>query len=384
MIAPFEFATAGRIVFGERTTETLGRECAKWGRRVLLVHGRNPERAERFRAAWTAEGLEVRTLACPGEPDVEAVVKGVEAALGFGAEVVVGLGGGSPMDLAKAVAALAANRGDPLDYLEVVGRGQPLTSPPLPCIAVPTTAGTGAEVTRNAVLSVPESRTKVSLRSPLMLPRLAVVDPTLTWGCPPEQTAFSGLDALTQLIEAFVCNAPNALTDALCRDGIGRAARALVPAWFDNAPEARSDMALAGLQGGLALANAKLGAVHGFAGPLGGYLGAPHGALCAALLPAVFEENARSVASQPPRPDLPGRFDEVGRLLTGSRDADAASAVEFLAALTKKLGVPPLAHWGLVPDDYPKLLPAARRAGSMQGNPVPLSDERLQAILERS
>jgi alcohol dehydrogenase class IV len=302
-------------------------------------------------------------------------VGGAEAARSFAAEVVVGLGGGSPMDLAKAVAALASNPGDPLDYLEVVGRGRPLSHTPLPCVAVPTTAGTGAEVTRNAVLSVPEARVKVSLRSPLMLPRVALVDPTLTWGCPADQTAYSGLDALTQLIEAFVCNQPNPLTDAFCRDGIARAARSLRAACHDE-PAARSDMALAGLLGGLALANAKLGAVHGLAGPLGGRLGAPHGALCAALLPAVFAENAKAAGGP--------RFDEVGRLLTGSATAGATEALAFLESLVGDLNVPPLAHWGLTPKDHASVLPAARQAGSMQGNPVVLSDEALTSILSRS
>lgn len=384
MTAPFEFATAGRIVFGEKAAQKLGVEAAQLGKRVLLVHGRDGSRAEAFRAQMEQQGLAVVTLACPDEPDVARAVAGVEAALSFGADVVVGLGGGSPMDLAKAVAALAANPGDPLDYLEVVGRGLPLNRTPLPCIAVPTTAGTGAEVTRNAVLSVPASRVKVSLRSPMMLPRVALVDPELTWGCPPRQTAFSGLDALTQLIEAFLCNAPNPLTDAFCRDGIVRASRSLRRAWAHDAPEARSDLALAGLLGGLALANAKLGAVHGFAGPLGGSLGAPHGALCAALLPAVFEENLDAVREASPRPDLPGRFDEVGRLLTGSPSADAATALEFLRSLVQDLGVPRLAHWGLKPEDFAAVLPAARKAGSMQGNPVVLSDSRLEAILRRS
>ena len=194
------------------------------------------------------------------------------------------------------MAALLTNEGDLSDYLEVVGKGRPLQNPAAPCIAVPTTAGTGAEVTYNAVLGVPDQHVKVSMRSPLMLPRWAIVDPLLTHSMPPELTASTGLDALTQLIEAFVSNKANPLTDGVCREGLQRAGRSLRRAFEDGSDaEAREDMSLASLFSGMALANAKLGAVHGFAGPLGGMTDAPHGVICGKLLPYVMQANVRAL-----------------------------------------------------------------------------------------
>lgn len=208
--------------------------------------------------------------------------------------MVIGLGGGSVLDAGKAIAALVTNLGNVFDYLEVIGKGQPLVNAPLPFIAIPTTAGTGTEVTRNAVLGSPAHGVKVSLRSPMMLPSLAIVDPELTYGLPPEITASSGLDALTQLIEPFVSVKANPMTDAICREGIRHAAKSLRTVYHNGADaSAREGMSLASLFGGLALANAALGAVHGFAGPLGGMLNAPHGAICAKLLPLVMEVNIK-------------------------------------------------------------------------------------------
>ena len=231
---------------------------------------------------------------------------------------MIGLGGGSAIDAAKAIAALAANGGDPLDYLEVVGRGRSLTQPSLPCIAIPTTAGTGAEVTRNAVLASPEHGIKASLRSATMLPRLALVDPELTYSLPAAVTASTGLDALTQLIEPFTSSKANPLTDALCREGMMRAARSLRTAYEDGRDAAaREDMALASLFGGLALANAGLGVVHGFAGPVGGTFHAPHGAVCAAFLPHVMAVNARALRTRQPGSAALARYDEIARILTG-------------------------------------------------------------------
>jgi alcohol dehydrogenase class IV len=206
-----------------------------------------------------------------GEPTIDVVREGTKAARGC--EMILGLGGGSVLDTGKAIAALATNPGDVIDYLEVIGKGQPLIHASLPYLAIPTTAGTGAEVTRNAVLESPEQNIKVSLRSPWMLPRLALVDPELTYQLPPDITASSGLDALTQLIEPFVSFKANPMTDAICREGMGHAARSLRRACETSADKAsREGMSIASLFGGLALANAALGAVHGFAGPLGGML----------------------------------------------------------------------------------------------------------------
>jgi alcohol dehydrogenase class IV len=289
------------------------------------------------------------------------------------------------IDTGKAVAALLTNSGDPLDYLEVIGRGQPLTQASAPYIAIPTTAGTGAEVTHNAVLASPEHRVKVSLRSPLMLPDVALVDPELSCCLPPDVTAYTGLDALTQVIEPFVSGKANPITDALCREGITRAARSLRRA-FENGEDhpAREDMALASLFGGLALANAALGAVHGFAGPFGGMFDAPHGAICAALLPHVMAINVQALQARQPDGEALRRYDEVARLLTGNSAATARDGVAWIATLCAALRVPALASYGLARADFDDLITKAAAASSMKGNPVALTPNEMRTILERA
>src|ERR1035438_4686673 len=277
----FEFATATRIIFGEGTAATLPDLARSFGARPLVVTGASPERTESLVAALSTE-----TFRVAGEPTVDLVREGARRAQDAACDVVISMGGGSAIDAGKAIAILATNGGEPLEFLEIVGKGRAITVPPLPFIAVPTTAGTGSEVTRNAVLGSTEHGVRASLRSPLMLPRVAVVDPELTYGLSPEVTAFTGLDALTQLIEPYVSIRANPLVDAICVAGIERIASALRRAYHNGADrDARRDMSVASLFGGLALSNAGLGVVHGFAAPLGGRWKAPHGALCAALLP---------------------------------------------------------------------------------------------------
>jgi alcohol dehydrogenase class IV len=277
---------------------------------------------------------------------------------------------------------MLANPGELLDYLEVVGRGKALARPSYPFIAIPTTAGTGAEVTRNAVLASPEHRVKVSLRSPGMLPRIALVDPELTWPLPPAVTASTGLDALTQLIEPYVCSRVNPMTDALCVEGLQRAARSLRAA-FENGRNAaaREDMALAALFGGLALANAGLGAVHGFAGPIGGLFPAPHGAVCAALLPHVMDANLRALRQRQPASPTLGRYEHIARLVTGSPTAGAGQGVEWVRRLVADLRIPGLAAYGLTAQHLPDLVDKALQASSMKANPIPLAPDELAAIL---
>jgi alcohol dehydrogenase class IV len=298
---------------------------------------------------------------------------------------VVGLGGGSSIDAAKAIAALLANGGDPLDYLEVVGLGMPLLRPSAPWMAIPTTAGTGAEVTRNAVLASPEHGVKVSLRSPTMLPRVALIDPELTHSMPPETTASTGLDALTQLIEPYVSSRANPMTDSLCREGMMRVARSLRRACEEGDDvAAREDMALASLLGGLALANAGLGAAHGFAAPVGGAFDAPHGAVCAAFLPPVMQVNVRALGErQPDHPSL-RRYREVARILTGDEGAEVEDGVRWVQQLSADLRVPSLATYGIGPGDFPALVQKAAAASSMKANPIALTPAELEEILERS
>ncbi len=381
----FEFATATRIIFGAGTLDEVPVLARSFGRRVLLVIGSQQDFVTRTIEQLREHDLEVDTFTVEGEPKISTVLDGVHRARSIRVDIIIGLGGGSALDTGKAIAALFTNPGDPLDYLEVIGRGQALKNLAAPYIAIPTTAGTGSEVTRNAVLASPDHKVKVSLRSPLMLPRLAVIDPELTHSLPPSITASTGLDALTQLIEPYTCNVPNPMTDALCREGMLRAARSLQRAYHqgDNVT-AREDMSIAALFGGLALANAKLGAVHGFAGPIGGLFPAPHGTICARLLPFVIEANI--IALQFTCAGFAGveRYDEVARLLTGRSTAKAEDAIGWLRDLCDVLTVPPLSSFGITPNDFPAIVAQAQQASSMKGNPIELSALELHEILHQA
>ena len=372
----FEFATATRIVFGEGTAATLPDLVRSFGVRPLVVTGASADRA-----AWLVSALSAETLAVAGEPTVDLIREGARRAREIVCDVVVSVGGGSAIDAGKAIAAVATNGGEPLDFLEVVGKGNALSAAPLPFIAVPTTAGTGSEVTRNAVLASPEHGVKASLRSPAMLPKVALVDPELTYSLLPAVTAYTGLDALTQLIEPYVSARANPITDALCLEGIGRVAGALGAVFHDGADRrARHDMALASLFGGLALANAGLGVVHGFAAPLGGSCNAPHGALCAALLPHGMAANIAALqARQPLHPAL-NRFAVIAQALTGRKDAGPEDGVEWVRALCAELNVPALRKWGVSQSELPGVVEKAARASSMKANPVELTREELLAV----
>ena len=328
--------------------------------------------------------MSATVFAARGEPTTDDARHAVEAARDAGCDLVVAVGGGSPLDLGKAAAALLANGGDPLDYLEVIGRGRPLALPSVPFLALPTTAGTGSEVTRNAVLSSPEHGVKASLRSPFMLPRQALVDPDLTLDVPPAVTAATGLDALTQLVEPFVCSRSNPLVDALCREGMTRVARSLRRAVEQGSDRAaREDLALASLFGGLALANAGLGVVHGFAAVIGGAFGAPHGAVCARLLGPTSEANARALVDRG-SPGASARYDEVARILTGSAAGVTADGVAWIERLCRDFAVPRLGIWGMTERDVPGVVQKALAASSTRANPIPLTAEEMAGILFRS
>ncbi len=385
-VQAFEFATATRIVFGAgKLAEAPEAVRALGARKVLLVTGRNPGRAEPLREGLARLGLSSLPFPVEGEPTVELAREGTARAVEAGCDAVVGFGGGSALDAGKAIAALVANGGDPLDYLEVIGRGQPLTRASLPFVAIPTTAGTGSEVTRNAVLGSKDAKVKASLRSPHMLPRLALVDPELLAGAPSAVLASSGLDALSQLIEPYLSARAQPLTDALAREGMRRSARSLRRAVLEGPDAAaREDLALASLFGGLCLANSGLGAVHGFAAPVGGMFDAPHGAVCAALLPATLDVNLRALrARAPEHPALP-RFAEVAALLTGRPDARAEDALTWVEELCRALAVPGLGRYGMTEADVPLLVMKARAASSMKANPLALTDAELTEIASRA
>lgn len=318
-----------------------------------------------------------------GEPTTDSVQALTTQAKAERCDVVIGFGGGSVIDAAKAVSGLLTNDGDLFDYLEVIGKALPLKNPAAPYIAIPTTAGTGAEVTRNAVLGSKEHRVKVSLRSPLMLPRLAIVDPELTYDLPEDVTAYTGLDALTQVIEPYVCAKANPMTDGWCVEGIRRAAKSLRKAVEQgNDKVAREDMAVTSLFGGLALANAGLGAVHGFAAPFGGMFPAPHGAVCAALLPHVMAANIKELRESAPGSIALARYEEIGRLLTGRLQASAEDGVEWVEKLVNDLRVPKLSQYGCLEKDVESVVEKAAKASSMKANPVELAAGDLSRILK--
>ncbi len=381
----FEFATATRIIFGAGTLSQAGANAKSLGRRALVITGSNPARAEKLLASLKAAGVATTTFSVAGEPEIATVQRGLTLARSEKCDVIVGFGGGSVLDAAKAIAAMLANKGELLDYLEVIGQGKVLAKPSVPFIAIPTTAGTGTEVTRNAVLASPEHKVKVSLRSPLMLARLAVVDPELTYDLPPAITATTGLDALTQLIEPYTSSRANPMTDVLCVEGIRRAARSLREAVANGSNKsAREDMALASLYGGLALANAGLGAVHGFAGPIGGSFAAPHGAICAALLPHVMAMNIQALRDRNIQSPVLRRYNQIATLLTGNQSATASTGVEWIRQLVGRLPVPKLREYGVGREHFPDLVARAANASSMKANPIQLTPAELTEVLNQA
>lgn len=378
----FDFATANRIIFGNGTSARIGSIACEFGHRAMVVTWDSSlplfDRLHR-------EGLELIPFLVSGEPTIELAEDAIARARAQRCDLVIAIGGGSVIDTGKVVAAMLNNSGDLVDYLEVIGRGRQLERRSVPYIAVPTTAGTGAEATRNAVLKSEQHGVKVSIRSAFMLPACAVVDPELTYSMPPAVTASTGLDALTQLMEAYVTKNANPLTDGLCREGIRRAARSLLRAFQNgNDAEARTDMAIASLFSGIALANAGLGAVHGFAAPLGGMFPAPHGVICARILPFVMEKNIYALAARLPNSQALMRYRELAEIVTGTRDAQVESGLRWIENLCHQLQIPPLKTFGLTFNDIPNVVEKAKQASSMKGNPIELTDEELAEILHQA
>ena len=375
----FDLALPRKVVFGPGRAAELAGLLAAPGSRVLLCTGSDPSRHRHL----LGDVEPVAVVRVTREPLVDDARAALDRARAAGADSVVAIGGGSVLDLAKAVAVLLGNGTDPLDHLEVVGRGLPIERPAVPFVAVPTTAGTGAEATANAVLGSPEHGRKASIRSPHMLAAVALVDPLLTLGCPPAVTASSGLDALTQCLEPFVSPRANPATDAVAADGLRRGARSLRRAHeHGDDRAAREDMALCSLFGGIALANAKLGAVHGVAGVVGGMVDAPHGAVCAALLAPVVEANVRALRERDPGSPALGRYAAAARLLTGRDTARVEDAVAWLRETVEALQVRSLRAVGLPPERYAEVAEKSARSSSMAGNPVVLSTDELVAVLD--
>ncbi len=384
-LSPFDFQTAGRILFGSGVADRLPQLARSYGQRVFLIGGSNSADLERVVAALKSEGLKVASRSIEGEPRLSDMAALSDAVRAADSQLIVGMGGGSVLDSAKAVAALAVNPGDPLDYLEVVGKGLPLQNDPLPVIAVPTTAGTGSEVTRNAVLGIPEKGVKVSLRNAKMLPVIALVDPRLTLSLPPALTASTGMDALTQLIEAYVSRRANAFTDLFCEAGIHCSVRSLRTAYHDGGNlTAREDLSFASLLSGLALANAGLGAAHGFAAPIGGMFAAPHGAVCARLLPPVCRINIFAAQEQKDLPEVLHRFQRLAGWLTGNESATPLDGVDWLDTLCADFGIPRLRDYGIRQSEFQLLIENAAQASSMKANPFVLTPTELEKILNEA
>jgi alcohol dehydrogenase class IV len=380
----FEFTTAPRIMFAPGVSKQIPAITSEFGARALIITGRDPARVGSTVKALEDVGVACQIFSVDGEPTLQLVREGARAARA-NYDLVIGFGGGSAIDAAKAIAALATNSGEPLDYLEVIGDARPLENASLPFLAVPTTAGTGAEVTRNAVLGSPEHKAKASLRSPLMLAKVALIDPDLTLDLPREVTVNTGLDALTQVIEPYVSTRANAFTDAFCLEGMKRIAASLTRAVRNGQDRpARESMSFASLLGGLALANAGLGVVHGFAAPLGGMLNAPHGGLCAAVLPHAITVNIRALRERAAGGESLERYREAARTLTANVNAEAEDCARYVVHFCQQLSVPSLRTYGLKPEQIPELVEKVGKASSTKSNPVQLTAEELTEIAERA
>ena len=375
----FSILQPGRILFGRGVAAQAVDVVRGFGGRVLLVHGAAAARADWLADGLTAQGAVVTRLSCGAEPTLEGLTAALAIGRAAAPDVVVALGGGAVMDLGKALAALIPAPGDPMDHLEVVGKGLPLTVDPIPFVALPTTSGTGAEVTKNAVVGLPEHGRKVSLRDDRMIARVAIVDPALTDHCPRGVTLASGLDALTQVIEPYVSCKANAYTDAITLPAIAPGLAALMRLMEGEDAAARDALAWTSIVGGLALANAGLGAVHGFAGVIGGTTGAAHGAICGALLGPVLAMNrARTEGA------ARARLDQVCAILGDGLGVPAADAPQALTAWARAAGLPRLADLGLDPATHPAVAEASQITSSMKGNPVALSVHDLTAVLDQA
>lgn len=393
-MAKFEFFGVGRVVFGPGEFRRAGELAAGFGRKAMVLHN-GPGHVDVLQGMLSATGVGCVTVRQRGEPVVGDVDAAADQARREQCDVVIGLGGGSAIDAAKAVAALLGNGGSALDYMEVVGLGRKITKPAAPWMAIATTAGTGTEATRNAVIGFPEKKFKASIRSELLLPRVALIDPELGVGVPPDTTARCGMDALCQLIESYTSTGAGPMTDALALAGIGLAARSLLRASTDGKDvAARSDMALAALWSGMTLTSAGLGAVHGFAAPLGANFPVPHGTVCAALLPHVMRANVAALGGfnhagaddkyESMKTSLV-RYATVGRRLLGKPELSDWQAIEDSVTLVSDwvaaMQIPRLSAFGMRASDVPEMVALARKASSMRYNPVVLSDDALAGVL---
>lgn len=365
----FSIIAPPRILFGRGEVSKAPDIALSFGTRGVIVHGAGVTRAAPLFGVLDAIGV-----SCAQEPTLDMLEAAVTATRAHRPDWVLAIGGGAVLDMGKALAAMIPSPTPVIDHLEGVGPAHGLSAAPLPFIAIPTTSGTGAEVTKNAVIGVPQLGRKVSLRDDRMIARVAIIDPALTDHCPKGITLASGLDAITQVIEPYVSIKATPYTDAITQPAIARGLAALMRLMEGEDAAARDAMAFVSLTGGLALANAGLGAVHGFAGVIGGMTGAAHGAICGALLPHVIAMNRARVAD-------PARLDAVCQMIGAALGTASDDATDALARWSRMQGLPTLSDMGLSVADHRIVAETAQTASSMKGNPVSLSVSDLMAIL---
>jgi alcohol dehydrogenase class IV len=378
MILPFAIARLPHIEFGAGTIRKLPVIAAGYGKRLLLVTGARSF-VESAAGEWLLEELKAggfswQHVRVSGEPSPQFIDEMVALHRGNPIDVVIGIGGGAALDAAKAIAGLLKPGNSVMDHLEGVGPEAPYLGPATPFIAVPTTAGTGSEATKNAVLSL-AGQFKKSFRDDRLVAEWAIVDPDLLATCPPELIAADGMDAFTQLLESFVSTRANPITDALARSGLAAASEALLPLYGQQSAEARAKMAYASLLSGICLAQTGLGAVHGLAAPLGAFFPIPHGVACGTLLAAATRVNIAALRQREPDSAALIKYEEVRRLL-GAADLSA-----MLAGWQERLALPRLSTYGVTAADLPRIV-ADSRGSSMKTNPVVLTDEEITHVLE--
>lgn len=390
-LSPFVIGALPRVIFGRGSIRDLPTLVREFGTCALLVTGARsfvdgpywPVLTAQLRAA----GIAIHRATVSGEPSPSAVDAAVTNFREAAIDVVVGIGGGSVLDAAKAIAGLLPHGNSVMDHLEGVGAQRPYAGPATPFIAVPTTAGTGSEATKNAVLSMPgRDGFKKSFRHDALVARYALVDPDLLSTCPPALIAANGMDALTQLIESYVSSRANAVSDALAVSGIVAAREGLLP-WFEltrDADAARERMAYAALISGITLAQVGLGSVHGLASPLGAFFPIPHGVVCGTLVATATAENIRALNARAPTHPALDKYAHVAELLTGkrfaSRDLAWRGLVAILEEWTQCMQLPRLGAFGVGADDVAQVV-AGARGSSMKTNPIVLTDTEIARIV---
>ncbi|TKF24201.1 iron-containing alcohol dehydrogenase [Vibrio genomosp. F6] len=378
----FQFMTSTRIIFGEGALQSSLSILNQFGYSVLLVTGQDPERSSPIIQYLKNQSMRYQHVAINGEPNITMVEETAVSGRKFQPDMVVAIGGGSVIDMGKALAAVIPNQGDVYDYVEVVGRNVPLKTKPIPLIAIPTTASSGSEVTKNAVLKSGQDRVKVSLRSPDMLADVAIVDPTLTYGTDAYTSGRGAMDAFTHLMEAYVCGDPNPLTDMVCEEGLRRLSPSIIAACKQDDHKARADLSFAAMLGGMAITNAKLGAAHGLASALGGKLNAPHSVISGRLAPFVMSENINE-AKAAGRSDILNRYKRIAQIVTGRTNAHIEDSVLWVQMVLDKLELPHLSEFGVCSTSFEQVAQDALQSVAIKGNPLPLNEERLIHILNQ-